>query len=137
MEILTTQEACALLRTKRLTLYKLVKSGEIPAFRMGRAWKFERTALEGWIRKRLEENNKLFPIGLQADQALPKVSKENQSMNEWTFRRANKEYKKYKSQVPTNEKVLSWSEWITQNVPCDEHGCYGEIDRWGHDLLNR
>lgn len=58
MEILTTQEACAILKTKRLTLYKLVKSGEIPAFRMGRAWKFERTTLENWIKKRLEENNK-------------------------------------------------------------------------------
>jgi excisionase family DNA binding protein len=58
MEILTTKEACSLLKTKRLTLYKLVKSGEIPAFRMGRAWKFERTAIEAWIRKRLEENNK-------------------------------------------------------------------------------
>lgn len=58
MEILTTQEVCALLKTKRLSLYKLVKDGEIPAFRMGRAWKFERSAIEAWIRKRLEESNK-------------------------------------------------------------------------------
>ena len=58
MEILTTKEACFLLKTKRITLYKLVKSGEVPAFRMGRAWKFERTAIEAWIRKRMEENNK-------------------------------------------------------------------------------
>ena len=58
MEILTTKEACALLKTKRLTLYKLVKAGDIPAFRMGRAWKFERTAIETWIKKRLQESNK-------------------------------------------------------------------------------
>ena len=58
MEILTTKEACSLLKTQRLTLYKLVKSGEIPAFRMGRAWKFERTAIEAWIRKRMKENHK-------------------------------------------------------------------------------
>lgn len=58
MELLTTKEACALLKTKRLTLYKMVKAGEVPAFRMGRSWKFERTALENWIRKRLEESNK-------------------------------------------------------------------------------
>ena len=58
MELLTTKEACALLKTKRLTLYKMVKAGEVPAFRMGRSWKFERTALENWITKRLEENNK-------------------------------------------------------------------------------
>lgn len=57
MEILTTKEACALLKTKRLSLYKLVKSGEIPAFRMGRAWKFERSSIEAWIRKRLEESS--------------------------------------------------------------------------------
>lgn len=58
MELLTTKEACALLKTKRLTLYKMVKAGEVPAFRMGKSWKFERTVLENWIRKRLEESNK-------------------------------------------------------------------------------
>jgi len=58
MEILTTKETCDLLKTKRLSLYKLVKDGEIPAFRMGRAWKFERSAVEAWIRKKLEESNK-------------------------------------------------------------------------------
>jgi len=58
MEILTTKEVCDLLKTKRLTLYRLVKYGEIPAFRMGRAWKFERTAIEAWIRKKMEESNK-------------------------------------------------------------------------------
>ena len=62
MEILTTQEVCALLKTKRIALYKLVKSGEIPAFKMGRSWKFERTALEGWIRKRIEENKNVCNV---------------------------------------------------------------------------
>jgi len=55
----------------------------------------------------------------------------------WTYRRANKEYKEYVSHVPKNEKSLTWYKWIQQNVPCDECGCYGEVDRWGHDLLNR
>jgi excisionase family DNA binding protein len=58
MEILTTKEVCSLLKTRRLSLYKLVKSGEIPAFRMGRAWKFERGAIEAWIRRKMEESNK-------------------------------------------------------------------------------
>jgi excisionase family DNA binding protein len=58
MEILTTKEVCAILKTNRLTLYRLVKSDDLPAFRMGRAWKFERTALEGWIKKRMEESKK-------------------------------------------------------------------------------
>jgi len=46
------------LKTKRLSLYKLVKSGEIPAFKMGKAWKFERKSLEAWIQTKLEESNK-------------------------------------------------------------------------------
>jgi len=58
MEILTTKEACALLKTTRLSLYKLVKSGELPAFRMGRDWRFEKAAIETWIRKKMEESNK-------------------------------------------------------------------------------
>ena len=137
MEILTTKETCELLKTKRVSLYKLIKSGELPAFKMGRAWKFERTAIEAWITGRLEESNKLLPSGLPVDQTLPKAPKENQLTNAWTFRRANREYKKYASLVPSNEKVFSWAEWVEQNVPCDEHGFYGESDRWGHDLLNR
>ena len=58
MEVLSTQEACGIPKIQRLTLYKLVRAGEIPAFRLGRAWKFERTALENWITARLEESNK-------------------------------------------------------------------------------
>lgn len=56
MEIMTTKEACALLKTTRLLLYNLVKAGEIPAFKMGRGWRFERMAIEAWIRKKMEEN---------------------------------------------------------------------------------
>lgn len=56
MEILTTKETCSLLKIKRLTLYKMVKAGEIPAFKMGSTWKFERSALEKWIEERLEES---------------------------------------------------------------------------------
>lgn len=58
MEILTTKEACALLKTQRLSLYKLVRTGEIPAFKMGKAWKFEKASIEAWIRKRLGESAK-------------------------------------------------------------------------------
>jgi hypothetical protein len=58
-------------------------------------------------------------------------------MDKWTVRRANREYKKYTSQENIKGKVLSYSEWIQKNVQQGHMGSYGEVDRWGHDLLNR
>lgn len=58
MEILTTKEVCFLLKTQRLTLYKLAKEGSIPAFRLGRSWKFERSSIEAWVKLQMQESNK-------------------------------------------------------------------------------
>ena len=55
MDILTTADVCKLLKTKRISLYGLVKSGEIPAFRIGRAWRFELASVEEWIKKKTEK----------------------------------------------------------------------------------
>lgn len=44
-EILTTQDACKLLKVTRQTLYKLVESGDIQAERVGRGYRFRREDL--------------------------------------------------------------------------------------------
>ncbi len=47
-EILTPREAAALLRIHRTTLYELARSGDLPAFRVGKDWRFRRDALLAW-----------------------------------------------------------------------------------------
>ncbi len=58
MKILTTKEVCSLLRMTRASLYKLIKSGKMPAFRTGRSWRFEHGIVEAWITNQMKESNK-------------------------------------------------------------------------------
>jgi excisionase family DNA binding protein len=49
---LTTAEAVAYLRTAPRTLYRFLASGQIPAVRMGRQWRFRKADLDRWVEKR-------------------------------------------------------------------------------------
>jgi excisionase family DNA binding protein len=46
--VMTVAEVCAFLQIHRSTLYHLIKAGEIPFFRMGRAYRFTRQAIDEW-----------------------------------------------------------------------------------------
>jgi excisionase family DNA binding protein len=48
-EILTVKEVCELLRVHRSTVYKLVREGKIPSFRIGSDWRFRKDMLLRWI----------------------------------------------------------------------------------------
>jgi excisionase family DNA binding protein len=46
---LTTEDVLAYLRVTHRTIYRLARSGELPAVRIGRQWRFRRTDLDAWI----------------------------------------------------------------------------------------
>jgi excisionase family DNA binding protein len=48
-EVLTLLEACAFLRISRPTIFSLLQRRLIPAKKVGRGWRFERTMLINWI----------------------------------------------------------------------------------------
>ena len=47
-DILTVKELCDLLRLHPTTVYKLVRQGKIPRFRVGNEWRFRRDVIERW-----------------------------------------------------------------------------------------
>jgi excisionase family DNA binding protein len=49
-EILTISELSAHLRVHPTTIYRLLREGRIPGFRVGSAWRFSRAAIEVWER---------------------------------------------------------------------------------------
>ena len=49
--VLTIRDAAAFLHCHTSTLYRLVKRGEIPAFRLGGSWRLTWDALERWMRE--------------------------------------------------------------------------------------
>ena len=46
---LTTAEVLSCLKVDPRTIYRLIKTGELPAVRIGRQWRFRRDDLNEWI----------------------------------------------------------------------------------------
>ena len=53
-EVLTIKELSSYLKTSEKTIYRLLSKNEIPAFKIGNAWRFKTVDIERWI----EEKNK-------------------------------------------------------------------------------
>lgn len=49
-DVLTAEEAAALLRVSTKTLLALAREGEVPGEKVGRAWRFLRAELLGYLR---------------------------------------------------------------------------------------
>ncbi len=47
--ILTVQEVAAYLRLHAVTVYRMAQNGELPAFRVGRRWRFKLDQIERWV----------------------------------------------------------------------------------------
>ena len=48
-EILTVKEVSELLKIHEDTVYKMVKEGRIPAFKIGSDWRFQKDQIVHWI----------------------------------------------------------------------------------------
>jgi len=46
---LTTEEVLAYLNVAPRTIYRLIRTGELPAIRIGRQWRFRRSDLEAFV----------------------------------------------------------------------------------------
>jgi excisionase family DNA binding protein len=53
--LLTTRELQDLLQLDRVTIYKMVKEGELPALRVGGQWRFSLGAVEAWLQNHDKE----------------------------------------------------------------------------------
>ena len=49
-QILTTKEMARYLKLHEITVAKYAAKGEIPAIRIGRVWRFDKEAVDEWIR---------------------------------------------------------------------------------------
>jgi excisionase family DNA binding protein len=51
-ELMTAEETCRYLKITQRTLYRYLRNRQIPAFKLGKEWRFVRSDLEQWIRDR-------------------------------------------------------------------------------------
>ena len=49
IQVLTVKEVCDLLRVHQTTLYRLIKAGGIPSFKIGGDWRFQEDLIERWM----------------------------------------------------------------------------------------
>jgi excisionase family DNA binding protein len=47
--VLTIEELSAYLKVPKSTLYKLVREGKVPCQKVGRHWRFHRSAIDVWL----------------------------------------------------------------------------------------
>ena len=46
VKIMTINDVASFLKLSKITIYKLIKRGELPAFREGNSWRFYRDKIE-------------------------------------------------------------------------------------------
>ena len=61
-EILDINEVAKYIGIHKITLYRLIKAQKIPAFKIGRQWRFKKRLLDKWIEenmiiKKVEQKN--------------------------------------------------------------------------------
>lgn len=49
---MTTDEVLEYLKVNSRTIYRLIRSGSLPAVRVGRQWRFRQSDLEAWLEER-------------------------------------------------------------------------------------
>jgi excisionase family DNA binding protein len=51
-EIMTVRQLAEYFQCDKSTIYRLIKNGKIPAFKVGANWRFKRNTIEQWLDQR-------------------------------------------------------------------------------------
>ena len=84
-QIMTTREMAEYLKLHEITICKHAADGKIPAFRIGRAWRFDKEAIDKWIsvdqkKPRSVKKSKAKVTPKAGEKVLPKKKKDNHAI---------------------------------------------------------
>jgi excisionase family DNA binding protein len=57
-EFMTVEEVAHLLRVTKKTIYRLLERGDIPAVKVGRSWRFDKAAINEWVKWLSEKSDR-------------------------------------------------------------------------------
>ena len=57
-EIMTPKEAAEYLGLHLITIYRLVKKGKLPGFKIGGQWRFKKDLLDEWIAYKINKRSR-------------------------------------------------------------------------------
>jgi excisionase family DNA binding protein len=52
--IMTVHHVAKYLRLSEAKVYRMARTGELPAFRIGKTWRFDKRSIDDWIREKTE-----------------------------------------------------------------------------------
>jgi excisionase family DNA binding protein len=55
-KVMTVREVAQFLRVHQTTIYRLLRTDGIPAFKVGSDWRFSQQAVEAWMKKNTDAN---------------------------------------------------------------------------------
>jgi excisionase family DNA binding protein len=61
-EVMTVKDLSEYLHCNQSTIYRLLKRGELPAFKVGSDWRFMTAEIRSWCKKKMA-NSKVRPSG--------------------------------------------------------------------------
>ena len=61
-EVLTVKDVCDLLRVHPSTLYKMIKEGKVPTFRIGSKWRFRKDAILRWMAEKSMQSRQVRKV---------------------------------------------------------------------------
>jgi len=64
-ELLTVKELAEYLKVNPMTIYRLVKGGNFPAFKVSSEWRFRKESIKRWIEEQENNNNNNNKEGLK------------------------------------------------------------------------
>lgn len=53
-EIVTVHELAFYLKTSDAKVYRMARKGEVPAFRIGKSWRFKKKMIDMWISQKMD-----------------------------------------------------------------------------------
>ena len=56
-QIMTPKEAAKYLGLHLITIYRLIKKGELPSFKIGGQWRFKKDLLDSWIAGKINQRS--------------------------------------------------------------------------------
>ena len=75
--ILTLKEVARYLRVAERTVYRLATASRIPAFKIGRTWRFSRAEIDSWIKLQISGSGR--DVGQPGEMANPAATARGES----------------------------------------------------------
>jgi excisionase family DNA binding protein len=60
-EIMTVHELALYLKTSDAKVYRMARMRDLPAFRIGKSWRFKKHMIDAWIRQKMDISCDLAP----------------------------------------------------------------------------